>query len=364
MGLIYEATEHSELWAEVLKEIAGALHSNLAALVTHDLRSFHGAAIAAYGADPKVLKAYEEKFGHLNIYVQRASARIQPGQVGHGGMLCTDEEVLHTEYYDQILRPNDWFYVAGGTVAKDNELISLLSVQRPRRKGQYTSRDLALLRVLMPHMERGLRIQQRFQVLQSGITAIDSLSIGVLTVTALGKILLANEYARKIINENDGLSIARDGILTASRTQKALLNLAISEAAKTSVGCGLHPGHIVNIERPSGKRSYHVIVNATHSAVLAVNSVKPAAIIFITDPETKSEPPNEILRRLFGLTAAEARVAILLARGMSLEQTCEQLSIRYNTVHTHLRAIFNKMDVRRQSELVALVHRSLGSLQY
>jgi hypothetical protein len=142
VGLIYDAAEQPEVWPIVLERLADALHSSMGALVTHDLASFRGTTVAAFGTDPEVLRGYEESLGHINIYAQRAAVRIAPGQAGHGGMLCRDEEVLRTEYYDRFLRPNDWFYVAGGVVAKDSAMVALVSVQRPHRKRHYTRRIL------------------------------------------------------------------------------------------------------------------------------------------------------------------------------------------------------------------------------
>jgi hypothetical protein len=107
--------------------------------------------------------------------------------VVHGGMLCTDDDVLRSKYYNEILRPNDWFYLAGGVVTADPKLISLFSVFRPRRVGQYDETDLAFLRMLMPHLQRVVRLHQEREVLQSGMSAIDSIATGIILTTGSAK---------------------------------------------------------------------------------------------------------------------------------------------------------------------------------
>ena len=61
--------------------------------------------------------------------------------------------------------------------------------------------------------------------------------------------------------------------------------------------------------------------------------------------------------QLWGLTAAEARVASLLAGGRSLHEISDLLEIGINTVRTHLQRIFMKTDTSRQGDLVRLLNR-------
>jgi DNA-binding CsgD family transcriptional regulator len=69
-----------------------------------------------------------------------------------------------------------------------------------------------------------------------------------------------------------------------------------------------------------------------------------------------------VLRRLYDLTRAEARLALLMANGLTLEDAGDQLGIRRNTVRAHLRSIFSKMGVTRQTELIRLVSNSVVEL--
>ena len=68
------------------------------------------------------------------------------------------------------------------------------------------------------------------------------------------------------------------------------------------------------------------------------------------------------MRQLFDLTPAEAALALLLANGLSLDEAAEQLNIRRNTARAHLRMIFSKTGVTRQTELVRTLLNSVISL--
>jgi len=69
-------------------------------------------------------------------------------------------------------------------------------------------------------------------------------------------------------------------------------------------------------------------------------------------------PSAEILRALYGLTPAESRLAVALARGKELKEACDECSITYTAGRAHLRSIFTKAGVRRQAELVSLLLRT------
>jgi DNA-binding CsgD family transcriptional regulator len=68
-------------------------------------------------------------------------------------------------------------------------------------------------------------------------------------------------------------------------------------------------------------------------------------------------PSQEGLKTLFDLTAAECRLAQHLARGDSIEEIAQKLSIKMATARTQLAAIFSKTGARRQAKLVAILSR-------
>jgi DNA-binding CsgD family transcriptional regulator len=74
-------------------------------------------------------------------------------------------------------------------------------------------------------------------------------------------------------------------------------------------------------------------------------------------------PQTAFLKNRFGLTPAEARVVLRLVSGDSLRLAAKALGIKYETVRTHLKSIFQKTGTRRQAELVIVVIRSLSELR-
>lgn len=80
-------------------------------------------------------------------------------------------------------------------------------------------------------------------------------------------------------------------------------------------------------------------------------------LLVITDLAPKPGPDPNILAHAFGLTRAEARLASLVATGMSPDATAKRLGITPGTARSQLKAVFAKTETHRQSELTALLAR-------
>jgi DNA-binding CsgD family transcriptional regulator len=79
------------------------------------------------------------------------------------------------------------------------------------------------------------------------------------------------------------------------------------------------------------------------------------AAVILVDTEARSRSPESALKRAFGLTPAEARLASRLASGDTLEALCEQLAIAKETGRNQLKSVFAKTRTSRQAELVLLM---------
>jgi DNA-binding CsgD family transcriptional regulator len=62
--------------------------------------------------------------------------------------------------------------------------------------------------------------------------------------------------------------------------------------------------------------------------------------------------PKEILKMLYGLTQAECRLVNLLMQGLSLSEAGQLNGLTQNTLRSQLKSVFQKTDVRKQSELI------------
>jgi len=83
----------------------------------------------------------------------------------------------------------------------------------------------------------------------------------------------------------------------------------------------------------------------------------PQTVLILVDLSATPRPASRSLQKIFGLTPTEARLAIAMAGGESLEEIAEATDVTIGTVRKQLASVFVKTDTHRQSELVALLAR-------
>ena len=78
----------------------------------------------------------------------------------------------------------------------------------------------------------------------------------------------------------------------------------------------------------------------------------PVAILALADPARHRTELREHLRRKFGLTAAEAAVALELVQGDSRTEVARRMGVTDATVRTHMMRIFEKVGVHSRGALI------------
>ena len=133
-----------------------------------------------------------------------------------------------------------------------------------------------------------------------------------------GAVYLANNRAEQSLR-SDGLALLRDGMHAARDNEHQRLQQAI-QAAITSSNSGRRQCSTADmrISRPSGRRSYQVLVTSMSPAAQRWGQ-RPAAAVAVFDPDEELTGTFERCRDIFGLTRAEAQAIRAWALGI-LEQ--------------------------------------------
>jgi DNA-binding CsgD family transcriptional regulator len=199
-----------------------------------------------------------------------------------------------------------------------------------------------------------------FALFLAGVNALDALSIGVMMCNSSGQVLSANRTAKAILEARDGLNLNSDGVLgTAAENGRTVVEV-VQQAIKVASGNRGPCGAALAVRRPSGKRALTLLVRSVRHCATMDDSVQPAALVLIRDSALSVRTTAIELGELYRLTPAEARLANLLMDGKSLNDSACELGISRSTACAHLKRLFTKTRVRRQSQLVSLLLRSIG----
>jgi hypothetical protein len=129
------------------------------------------------------------------------------------------------------------------------------------------------------------------------------------------------QLAREIGAVHDGTATEAGRFSLSSSKQDCSLQRDVAELARTRNG----DLRRLEIRRPSHRRPYRLlIVPVPDSGVLPLGVAQPSVAVVIIDSEAGPDPDPAILRDIFSLTPAEARLAAKLVKGQSLEEIAEK----------------------------------------
>jgi DNA-binding CsgD family transcriptional regulator len=176
----------------------------------------------------------------------------------------------------------------------------------------------------------------------------------VVLLDRFAHVLRVNAAAERMLRGDP--RIIRRRIVSADHDATAALDRALHAVLWTRGASALMPP--VPLPRP-GQRP--VLAYPVKLAAMSADALTACqAVLVLVDPDTRPHPPQAALRSAFGLTAAEARLAIKLAAGEPLETAADALGVTKGTARVQLKAVFAKLGLHRQSELVAIMARLLS----
>lgn len=172
-----------------------------------------------------------------------------------------------------------------------------------------------------------------------------------------GHVVAMNAGAQDLVG--DGMTISQRRLNLASNLDHDRLEVLLSKAFAgelVDLACMVLP-------RPSGMRPLLLqIASLTHEGIVDDLASDPALVLLLVfDLDRREATSCSAGLRALGLTPAEAAVAALVGAGLSPADASGRLGIKVLTVRTHLKAIFNKLGLQRQGDLVRIVS-NLGML--
>ena len=230
----------------------------------------------------------------------------------------------------------------------------------------FDSDDESLCEILAPQLMRGLELSQRMSASEVErslySSALDRLSVGVLILDTSGKIVTCSAKAEQALASRDGLQMQAGKLRAIEAKDDRELQSAIRAAlAKATNG---ESGNVrgLSLTKSSGLRNLGIIIQPVPGRRAGGVMSAATVAIYVRDPDENADVANDLVRQLFDLTPAEAAVARRLAAGLSLEDAASALEISRNTARAHLRSIFSKSGITRQTELVRMMLNSVAIL--
>ena len=259
-----------------------------------------------------------------------------------------------------------WGYHDDGSSILSKSILKVTTCGFARLPGQdeLGPDSLGAMTYMNKHLARAISLQQRLsqleEVLIQSSNVLDLLDFGLVMFGAGGQLEFINASAKRMFHADDGLSLVEGKMTLQHSKLHGQFGAILDALCRDDVAQRDQVGGTLSAPMRSGRGAYTITITPIRNRHAADSNVK--AVAFIFDPRKKQISVQKSLSDAYGLTPAEATLASALVQGQTLAAIAEHQGVSYNTVKTHLHAVFSKTRTKRQGELISLLLGSLAGM--
>jgi DNA-binding CsgD family transcriptional regulator/PAS domain-containing protein len=384
VGALYDAAFDPARWASAVAAVVGPLGPHTRACVLLERRPADYLWILPVGVAAAAVAAYAGCYARLDpmlpaLHDAPEGAVVDAAEEVRAGGAGARRAFARSAFYAGFARPHDVRACVVGMAWRTAEFVAKLCCVRGRGAPPFDATERALVGRVLPHLRRALETARRLagRDAERGaiLGALDALTDAVLLTDADAHVVGANEAAAALLRSGAALAVERfadgaAGRLRAARpADTAALRDQIAAAAATATAGDARvddlPARTLCLARP-GRGPLVVTVTPVRRRPLAVGPFardpdshdrrSPTAVVFVTDPEARPGPAvADRLRATYGLTSAEATVAVAVSRGTGLRAIAGDRGVALATVRTQLLRAYAKTGSQNQASLAGLV---------
>ena len=358
---IYQGPLEETPWQGFMIELREVLGAHIITLILIPPSQNAKGVMLNVGGNLEGIESYNRKHYALDPFID-----LPVGEIICLREFIDPKKLEQSEFYKNTLAPAGIFDILGADLEVPNELSVRLRISRIKGAKAFNEEHKELILSILPHLQRSLQIHAKLNKVESERAlyagAMEQLSVGTVILDENGIIMNCNSMAKNLIDAKDGLINSKGSLHLSNREQTAELQKMINSVLETRSKGQSGFVEAMRIRRPSGLSDLGLVIRPIPSTEFSEGKSVPSVAIFISDPEQTSETPVQIITRLFGVTPAEASLAMLLVNGLTLDEAAKVQGVSRNTTRTHLRSIFAKTGVSRQTMLVRLILKSVASL--
>lgn len=310
--------------------------------------------VGAGDAPPTARHAYKKHF-HLCDPMLKRLHRTTLGRWVHCNELFDDAFVASDPFYQEYLLPNGGRWVSGIKLATSDDRAFSLMVTRRAELGPLAGDDFLACDLLSFHIAKAYAFAQLHAQLKrqhaAAELALQHVGSPIFMLDGECRLLFSNQLARSLLSSGSVFSESEGRIVLTDarddRVIRALVATLFREAdgyrfpasAYLSFAASEHDG----IARSARTCVLGMMLILLRDQGEAASGACP--VLLAVTHELKDDPkadPN-VLVRAFGLTKAEAAVAICVAQGVSVGQIATEHGRAVSTVRSQVKSVLAKM---------------------
>lgn len=365
LALTYRGPQEATPWAGLLEHLRQRLAASFVTLVLRNPAEERPGLIVNAAQHGPLLPgepSYSEHYYALCPFLDWPAE-----QVASADQVLGAEVWLAHDFYRHYLQPLDLRYVLVANMRTAAGMHCALFVCRDHRSRDFDAAEIALLRILLPHLEQAVDLHSAVDQLDSErllyAATIDRLLVGTAILDESGKVIRCNRAAQQLLASHDGLDCRQNKLCAFGAQDNRNLQKAIQAVLQQRQRGNDEHVEVLILSRPTGDMPLNLLLRPIALSYQAQGGLqRPAVAVFIRDPADSPQASRRLLRSLFQLTRTETEVALLLMDGLTLDEAADNLGVSRNTVRAHLRGVFAKTGATRQALLVKTLLNSVASL--
>ncbi len=242
--------------------------------------------------------------------------------------------------------------------------ITLLFLRSINKPDGWSDDDRSYLRWLLPTLLKAHLVHKKIVLAENWLAMAQSALNGVprkiISMTPIGELIRANEAGYELL---EGKSFCvKNGLMTIN--QASVMQQFRDKLAEIRIlGRDSLHNFVWNrsFHSTADKQNYQLMlkVHDLPSWALESSNYDRFVTLMVATPDIAASPTSEQLRDFFDLSNAQARVVLALLEGNDVITSATKLHISINTMRSHMRAIYAKMGVNNQSDLLRLLAGTL-----
>lgn len=360
IGHIYEASYNPDKWPAVLEEVAKYTGAYSTALLYKNKDSESQGCSFSYNFPSEDIKKFVDFGVDPNFYLFYEKASI--GTAAASDLLVPDRHELEArlgERYTSMVQPTVFYHMAGGLLYEDDDRIIGIGVMCPKEMGPMTEQQIEKLDMLVPHLQQAMIIQSEFSHLKEREKALhanlDRLLVGLILFDKNLKPVYINPVAKSILKYHPAIKLDNGKISASQHVDTEKIHSALVKAISSATANHIEDASTsLGIKHDDSTTTLPVIISPVKALDQGFEADRQDAIaaMCFSDPERSYPVEADKLTEIYRLTKSEAQVAISMANGLNPNEIAKVNNVEISTIRSQLKAVYHKVGVKTQAELV------------
>ncbi len=353
LATFYEAAGAPATWSPALRSVMASSGASVGLIVSHDFDSGRGRIEHAENIAQELISSYAQQGQAANPFLRQEALFRDADRVIVGDEILPHGDLVESTFYRDWLQPAGVYHSVWGILARRGQRVICAVFGRPETSSAFAANDIALIKQVLPHFRRIMQLRELVGTSSVSqhilMEMLGALSVGVALLDGDCRVVDANAMAAGWLKKEHNITLRGKNPCATHNGLKTNLQSLLKSAQAN--------GHErkMSVMRSEGAEPVTLIMVPLRLENHIFEQDSSGSILVISDPEYRCRIREDQLVKFYDFTPTEAKLARLLSNGYRLDQAADAMGIRYQTARTHLKRVFSKTGIDRQSELVRLI---------